>query len=207
MNELTRNGKATAWGTSMWSAQQITEGEFRTQDCSSFDPPVHFNFHRCLADTLRLAVSPPPLCPTLPPCLAAYWIAQTRGLEPPSFEQPQYNMVTREKVEAECVPPTASRRLYPTHHPKCRATGRALAAPTTTVRRAFAHPHPNRAPGSLRSTSLRTTSALLPGLRSRAVCLRASTTRAPPRARASRRAATRPSTTLRRGARAASSTR
>ena len=59
MTELIRNGLASAWFTSEWSAQQITE---------------------------------------------AYWIAKTLGLEPPTFEQPQYNMFTRERVEAECAP-------------------------------------------------------------------------------------------------------
>ena len=50
MTDVVRSGKATAWGTSEWSAQQITE---------------------------------------------AVWIAKTYGLEPPQFEQPQYNMFTR----------------------------------------------------------------------------------------------------------------
>lgn len=59
MTEVVRAGKAMYWGTSMWSAQQITE---------------------------------------------AYWIATSLGLEPPMFEQPEYNMFARQKVEAEYWP-------------------------------------------------------------------------------------------------------
>lgn len=59
MSDLVRSGKATAWGTSEWSAQQITE---------------------------------------------AVWIAKTQGCEPPQFEQPQYHMFCRDKVEAEYFP-------------------------------------------------------------------------------------------------------
>ena len=59
MTEVVRSGKATAWGTSEWSAQQITE---------------------------------------------AFWLARTLGLEPPQFEQPQYNMLSRERVEKEYFP-------------------------------------------------------------------------------------------------------
>ena len=59
MTDAVRSGRATAWGTSEWSAQQITE---------------------------------------------AVWIARTFGLEPPQFEQPQYNMLHRERVEAEYAP-------------------------------------------------------------------------------------------------------
>lgn len=59
MTDLIRQGQATAWGTSEWSAQQITE---------------------------------------------AYWIAQSKGLEPPLFEQPQYNMLHRERFEVEYAP-------------------------------------------------------------------------------------------------------
>jgi voltage-dependent potassium channel beta subunit len=51
---LIRSGKATAWGTSEWSAQQITE---------------------------------------------AFWIARMEGLEPPQFEQPEYHMFERQRVE------------------------------------------------------------------------------------------------------------
>jgi len=106
MTELIQNGKATAWGTSEWSAMQITEGEFKTVVLISFNPRLHSNSHPCLAGTFRPEGSPPPPPFRLPsPALAAYWIAQTHGLEPPSFEQPQYNMFTREKVEAECAPP------------------------------------------------------------------------------------------------------
>ena len=54
-----RSGKATAWGTSEWSAQQITE---------------------------------------------AIWIARMHGLEPPSFEQPQYHMFHRDRFEQEYFP-------------------------------------------------------------------------------------------------------
>ncbi len=50
MTDAVRNGMAMAWGTSEWSAQQITE---------------------------------------------AFWIARNLGLEPPQFEQPQYNMLHR----------------------------------------------------------------------------------------------------------------
>ena len=56
MSEQIRQGKAMAWGTSEWSAQQITE---------------------------------------------AFWIARTEGLEPPSYEQPQYNMLHRFRFESE----------------------------------------------------------------------------------------------------------
>jgi len=51
---LVRTGKATAWGTSEWPAQQITE---------------------------------------------AFWIARMEGLEPPQFEQPEYHMFERQRVE------------------------------------------------------------------------------------------------------------
>ena len=59
MTDLVRTGRATAWGTSEWSAAQIVE---------------------------------------------AVWIARTYGLEPPQFEQPQYNMMHRRRVESEYVP-------------------------------------------------------------------------------------------------------
>ena len=59
MNDVVRSGQATAWGTSEWSAQQITE---------------------------------------------ACWIARSLGLEPPQFEQPQYNMFHRERFEQEYFP-------------------------------------------------------------------------------------------------------
>jgi len=59
MTDIVRSGRATAWGTSEWSAQQITE---------------------------------------------AYWMAIMQGLEPPQFEQPQYNMLKRERFETEYHP-------------------------------------------------------------------------------------------------------
>ena len=59
MTDLVRSGKATAWGTSEWSAAQIVE---------------------------------------------AVWIARTYGLEPPQFEQPQYNMMHRQRFETEYFP-------------------------------------------------------------------------------------------------------
>lgn len=59
MSDAVRGGLATAWGTSEWSAQQITE---------------------------------------------ACWIARTMGLEPPQFEQPQYNMFHRQRFEQEYHP-------------------------------------------------------------------------------------------------------
>ena len=59
MTDLVRSGKATAWGTSEWSAQQLTE---------------------------------------------AIWYANTHGLEPPQFEQPQYNMFHRQRFESEYAP-------------------------------------------------------------------------------------------------------
>ncbi len=59
MTDLIRNGSATSWGTSEWSAQQITE---------------------------------------------AFWIARTEGLEPPQFEQAQYNMLHRQRFEEEYFP-------------------------------------------------------------------------------------------------------
>ena len=59
MTDAVRSGMATAWGTSEWSAQQLTE---------------------------------------------AVWMARAYGLEPPQFEQPQYNMLHRERVETEYAP-------------------------------------------------------------------------------------------------------
>ena len=61
MSDLIHQGKVLYWGTSMWSAAQITE---------------------------------------------AYEIAQRHGgsLVPPTMEQPQYNLFTREKVEREFAP-------------------------------------------------------------------------------------------------------
>ena len=59
MTEVVRSGRATAWGTSEWSAQQLTE---------------------------------------------AFWIARMEGLEPPQFEQPQYNLLERSRVEQEYHP-------------------------------------------------------------------------------------------------------
>lgn len=59
MTDVIRQGKATSWGTSEWSAQQITE---------------------------------------------AVWIARSLGLEPPQYDQPQYNMFHRERVEVEYAP-------------------------------------------------------------------------------------------------------
>ena len=59
MTDMVRSGRATAWGTSEWSAQQFTE---------------------------------------------AVWIARTMGLEGPQFEQPQYSMLERRRVEVEYFP-------------------------------------------------------------------------------------------------------
>jgi voltage-dependent potassium channel beta subunit len=59
MTQMVRSGRASAWGTSEWSAQQITE---------------------------------------------AFWIARSEGLEPPQFEQPQYNMLHRDRFENEYFP-------------------------------------------------------------------------------------------------------
>ena len=59
MTDIVRSGRSTAWGTSEWSAQQITE---------------------------------------------AYWTAKSEGLEPPQFEQPQYNMLHRQRFEEEYFP-------------------------------------------------------------------------------------------------------
>lgn len=59
MTDAVRGGMATCWGTSEWSAQQITE---------------------------------------------AFWIARNEGLEPPQFEQPQYNMLHRDRFENEYFP-------------------------------------------------------------------------------------------------------
>jgi len=69
MTDVVRSGKATAWGTSEWSAQQITE---------------------------------------------AFFIAQREGLEPPSFEQPQYNCFHRERFEREYAPLYAAPYRYGT---------------------------------------------------------------------------------------------
>lgn len=59
MTDLIRQGKVLYWGTSEWSAPQITE---------------------------------------------AYNLARQYGLVPPTMEQPQYNMFTRDKVEKEFAP-------------------------------------------------------------------------------------------------------
>ena len=59
MTDAVRNGWATSWGTSEWSAAQIME---------------------------------------------AIWFAKSEGLEPPMFEQPQYNMLHRQKFEKELFP-------------------------------------------------------------------------------------------------------
>ena len=59
MTDVVRGGHAMGWGTSEWSAQQITE---------------------------------------------AFWIARMHGLEPPQFEQPQYNLLHRERFEQEYHP-------------------------------------------------------------------------------------------------------
>lgn len=59
MDNLVRQGKVMYWGTSEWSAQQITE---------------------------------------------AHAIVRQEHLTPPTMEQPQYNMFTREKVESEFRP-------------------------------------------------------------------------------------------------------
>ena len=59
MTDAVRNGWATSWGTSEWSAAQIME---------------------------------------------AIWIAKSEGLEPPMYEQPQYNMLHRQRFEQEYYP-------------------------------------------------------------------------------------------------------
>lgn len=59
MTDIVRSGVAMSWGTSEWSAQQITE---------------------------------------------AFWMAKSEGLEPPQFEQPQYNMLHRDRFEQEYFP-------------------------------------------------------------------------------------------------------
>ena len=59
MHHLVQQGKVIYWGTSEWSAQQITE---------------------------------------------AHAVAQAHHLTPPTMEQPQYNMLHRERVEAEYQP-------------------------------------------------------------------------------------------------------
>lgn len=59
MSDLVRTGKCFNWGTSEWSAQQITE---------------------------------------------AFFLARELGLEPPMFEQPQYNMFWRDRCEKEYFP-------------------------------------------------------------------------------------------------------
>jgi len=59
MTDIVRSGAAMSWGTSEWSAQQITE---------------------------------------------AFWMAKSEGLEPPQFEQPQYNMLHRDRFEEEYFP-------------------------------------------------------------------------------------------------------
>ena len=59
MHNLIQQGKVIYWGTSEWSAQQITE---------------------------------------------AYAVARANGLTPPTMEQPEYNLLHRDKVEAEFAP-------------------------------------------------------------------------------------------------------
>lgn len=59
MTDLIRQGKVLYWGTSEWTARQLTE---------------------------------------------AYEVANRLGLEPPTMEQPQYNMFHRERVEVEYHP-------------------------------------------------------------------------------------------------------
>jgi len=59
MTDAVRNGWATSWGTSEWSAAQIME---------------------------------------------AIWFAKSEGLEPPMYEQPQYNMLHRQRFEEEYFP-------------------------------------------------------------------------------------------------------
>ena len=59
MHNLIAQGKVLYWGTSEWSAQQITE---------------------------------------------AHAVARAAGLTPPTMEQPQYNLIERQKVEADYVP-------------------------------------------------------------------------------------------------------
>ncbi|HEY4201124.1 MAG TPA: aldo/keto reductase [Devosiaceae bacterium] len=59
MHNLILQGKVLYWGTSEWSAQQITE---------------------------------------------AWGVARANGLTPPTMEQPQYNLFTRQKVEGEFRP-------------------------------------------------------------------------------------------------------
>jgi voltage-dependent potassium channel beta subunit len=59
MTDAVRSGRAHAWGTSEWSAQQITE---------------------------------------------AHWLARTLHLEPPQFEQSQYNLFHRDRIEQEYHP-------------------------------------------------------------------------------------------------------
>lgn len=59
MTDLIRQGKVLYWGTSEWTARQLTE---------------------------------------------AYEVAYRLGLEPPTMEQPQYNMFHRERVEVEYHP-------------------------------------------------------------------------------------------------------
>jgi voltage-dependent potassium channel beta subunit len=59
MHDLIQQGKVLYWGTSEWSAQQITE---------------------------------------------AWAVAKDLNISPPTMEQPQYNLFTREKVEGDYVP-------------------------------------------------------------------------------------------------------
>ncbi|WP_133011285.1 potassium channel beta subunit family protein [Marinomonas flavescens] len=59
MHNLIQQGKVTYWGTSEWSAQQITE---------------------------------------------AHAVARAHHLTPPTMEQPQYNLLHRDKVESEFLP-------------------------------------------------------------------------------------------------------
>jgi len=85
MSELVRSGKATAWGTSEWSAQQITEAVWIARTYGLEPQTVTHDdataSHLCVVG-----------------CRYRY------GLEPPQFDQPQYHMFHRERFETEYRP-------------------------------------------------------------------------------------------------------
>ncbi len=75
MTDAVRSGRATAWGTSEWSAQQITEAVWIAKTYGIY----------CINELSVESYS-------------------RSGLEPPQFEQPQYHMFHRERFETEYHP-------------------------------------------------------------------------------------------------------
>ena len=83
MTDAVRSGKASAWGTSEWSAQQITEAIW---------------IARCYGKGgVLLLKTSMGVCDGV----VCVWAV---GLEPPQFEQPQYHMFHRDRFEVEYHP-------------------------------------------------------------------------------------------------------